>query len=242
MYELPLGRSPESGGGDDGLVVAELHVLDVNEAPNCTIDTIGGARGGALGLSIGIGDIGGNVGAGVAPTQQAKDVAGLGLDVALYLGLVLYLGAARDHDSVTGHLEAVTEPCSSCLRCEITTAEVRKSELAEVEGLEVAVDEGLEELTERGIGGEPESEDDYDCKGGDRTSTDFDVEVAWKGSSLCGLLENDAVTEGDLGRLALTLDIAENDRLRVGAAVATSSGVLASRLTSMANWICQISC
>ncbi|KAH9039794.1 hypothetical protein EDB85DRAFT_1927716, partial [Lactarius pseudohatsudake] len=109
-------RSPESGGGDDALVVAELHVLDVHEAPNCTIDTVGGARKGVLGLSIGIGDIGGNVGAGVAPIQQAEDVAGLGLVVALYLGLVLYLGAARDHGSVTGHLEAVTEPCSGCIK------------------------------------------------------------------------------------------------------------------------------
>ncbi|KAH9023266.1 hypothetical protein EDB84DRAFT_1509244 [Lactarius hengduanensis] len=224
-------RSPESGGGDDALVLAELHVLDVHEAPNCTINTIGGTRKGALSLSISIGDIGGNMGAGVAPTQQAKDVAGLGLDVALYPGLVLYLGAARDHDSVTGHLEAITEPCSGCLRSDthkITTAEIRKSELAEVEGLEVAVDEGHEELIERGTSGELESEDDYDCKGGDR--------------SLGGLLENDAVTGGDLGWLAPTLDVAENDRLRVGTVVATSSGVLALRLTSMANWICQISC
>jgi len=97
-------RNPESGGGD-ALVVAELHVLDVDEAPrpNSTIDTVGGASKGVLGLGIGIGDVGdvgGDAGAGVAPTQQAEDVAGLGLDVALY-GPVLYLGAAQDHNSVT---------------------------------------------------------------------------------------------------------------------------------------------
>ncbi|KAH9042966.1 eukaryotic translation initiation factor eIF2A-domain-containing protein [Lactarius deliciosus] len=172
----------ESGGGDYALV-EELHVLDVpvNEAPrpNGTTDTIGGARKGALGLGlgIGIGDIGGDVGVGVMPTQQAEDVAGLGLDVALYMGPVLYLGVARDHNNVTGHLEVITEPWSGCLRSlrrwqkedahKITTVEICKSGLAEVEELEVAVDEGIEELIER--------------------------------SSLGGLLENDVVTGGDLG-------------------------------------------
>lgn len=89
-----------------------------------------------------------------------------------------------------------------------------------MEGLHVAVGE---ELTKCGTGGELESEDDYDWIAGEHTITDFDVEDAWEGSSLGGLLKIDAGTRGDVGWLALTLDVAENDGLRVVTAVATRS-------------------
>lgn len=124
---MPL--NPESSGGDD-LVVLELLVLDVDVSgrPNSTIDTAGAAASGALGLGIRIGDVGGvdgDEGVGVAPTQAAEDVAGLDLDVALYLGLVLYLGAAQHHNSLARHQEAVTEPCSGCLRAVKPTKSAR---------------------------------------------------------------------------------------------------------------------
>ena len=98
-----------SGGGGDDLVVAELVVLDVDKVsrPDRPVD----ATGSTASTVLGIGDEGG----GVAPPQQAINVPSRGLAVALYLRLVVDVGASHHNLSLAGDQEADMEPCSDGL-------------------------------------------------------------------------------------------------------------------------------
>lgn len=96
--------------------------------PDCPVDAVGAAARTALGpwLGLGIriralGDVDGDEGIGVAPPQQAENVLRIGLDVALYLRLVLDVGASHHRRSQAGNQEAVAQPCSSGLGAVKTT-------------------------------------------------------------------------------------------------------------------------
>ena len=66
-----------------------------------------------------------------------------------------------------------------------------------------------------GARGELQFEDDYHRDGGCRTTTDLDAKDTRVGSTLSRLLEEMAVTGGDVGRLACALDFAKHNRVRV---------------------------
>lgn len=80
--------------------------------------------------------------------------------------------------------------------------------------MHIAIDKGAEKLTKGGAGGEAKFKDDEDGTRGPPIMTDLDVEDAWVGSTLGGLLEVEAVIRRDIGWLDYALDVADNKGLR----------------------------